>query len=164
MIRKNKHTFKRKWGQNFLVDKNLLKKITDTINPNEKDSIVEIGPGEGALTEYIFSKVKEMAVVEIDPILIELLHSREEFNGLKIINSDILTQQIDSLPINNPVRIVGNIPYNITSPILQLIAPLFVFITHFLLMKTLGIQKIFVPKIGLADGMVKRLIESKIKF
>ena len=118
MIRKNKHIFKKKWGQNFLVDKNLLKKIADTINPNEKDSIVEIGPGEGALTEYIFSKVKEMAVVEIDPILIQLLHSREEFNGLKIIYSDILTQQIDSLPIKNPVRIVGNIPYNITSPII----------------------------------------------
>ena len=54
MIRKNKHTFKRKWGQNFLVDKNLLKKIADTINPNEKDSIVEIGPGEGAYGTYIF--------------------------------------------------------------------------------------------------------------
>ena len=62
---------------------------------------------------------KEMVVVEIDPILIELLHSREDFSGLKIINSDILTQQIDSLPINNPVRIVGNIPYNITSPIIS---------------------------------------------
>ena len=88
------------------------------INPKEEDSIVEIGPGEGALTEQIFSKVKEMAVVEIDPILIELLHRRKDFSGLKIINSDILTQQIDSLPINNPVRIVGNIPYNITSPII----------------------------------------------
>ena len=118
MIRKNNHTHRRKWGQNFLVDKNLLKKIADTINPNEEDSIVEIGPGEGALTEYIFSRVKEMVVVEIDPVLIEILHGREDFSGLKIINSDILTQQIDSLPIKNPVRIVGNIPYNITSPII----------------------------------------------
>ena len=118
MIRKNNHTFRRKWGQNFLVDKNILKKIASTINPKEEDSIVEIGPGEGALTEHIFSKVKEMVVVEIDPILIELLHSRKDFSGLKIINSDILTQQIDSLPINKPVRIVGNIPYNITSPII----------------------------------------------
>ena len=118
MIRKNNHTFKRRWGQNFLDDKNILKKIASTINPKDKDSIVEIGPGEGALTEQIFSKVKEMAVVEIDPVLIEILHNREDLSGLKIINSDILIQQIDSLPINNPVRIVGNIPYNIPSPII----------------------------------------------
>ncbi len=118
MIRKKNHTFRRKWGQNFLVDKNLLKKVANRINPKEEDSIVEIGPGEGALTGYIFSKVKEMAVVEIDPVLIEILHGREDFSGLKIINSDILTQKIDDLPIKKPVRIVGNIPYNITSPII----------------------------------------------
>ncbi len=118
MIKNKHHPFRKKWGQNFLVDKNLLEKIARTIDPQKNDSIIEIGPGEGALTQHIFSKVKEMLAIEIDPLLIETLINRKEFSGLKVINSDILLQDIESLSINSPVRVIGNIPYNITSSII----------------------------------------------
>ncbi len=65
------HPFRKKWGQNFLVDNNLLKKIVRTINPKSDNYILEIGPGEGALSEKILPIVKEMVGVEIDPLLIE---------------------------------------------------------------------------------------------
>ena len=118
MNKEYNHPFRKKWGQNFLVDKNLLEKIVRTINPNKKDFILEIGPGEGALTCYIISKVNDMLAIEIDPLLITTLNNRKDLKGLKIINSDILLIDIDSLPIKNPVRIIGNIPYNITSLII----------------------------------------------
>jgi len=114
---KYSHPFRKKWGQNFLNDKNLLDKIVRTVNPQGKDSILEIGPGEGALTEKVLPKSKEMVSVEIDPLLIERLNQNPSFEKLKIIQGDVLLQDIDSLPISNPVRVIGNIPYNITSPI-----------------------------------------------
>ena len=118
MIKNKYHPFRKKWGQNFLVDKNLLERIARTIDPKKNDSFLEIGPGEGALTQHIFSKAKEMLAIEIDPLLIETLKNRKDFFGLKVINSDILKQDIESLPLNNPVRVIGNIPYNITSSII----------------------------------------------
>ncbi len=118
MIKKKRHPFRKRWGQNFLVDKNLLEKIARVINPKENDCFIEIGPGEGSLTKYIFPKVKEMLVIEIDPLLIKTLDDQKDLYGLKIINSNILIEDIKFLPIQNPVRIIGNIPYNITSPII----------------------------------------------
>ena len=84
MIDKTQHPFRKKWGQNFLTDKNLLRKIVRTILPQPGDSILEIGPGEGVLTEKILPEVKEMAAVEIDPILISHLMNRSDFDSLKI--------------------------------------------------------------------------------
>jgi len=115
---KTQHPFRKKWGQNFLTDKNLLGKIVRTVLPQPGDSILEIGPGEGALSEKILPEVKEMVVIEIDPMLIDHLMNRSDFDGLKIIQGDILLQNITDLPISNPVRVIGNIPYNITSPII----------------------------------------------
>ena len=117
MIKKYTHPFRKKWGQNFLADKNLLEKIVKMVDPKKEDSILEIGPGEGALTEKIFPKVKEMASVEIDPMLVTKLNSNSLLKKLKLIHGDILLQDINNLHISNPVRVVGNIPYNITSPI-----------------------------------------------
>ena len=62
-----------KWGQNFVVDKNLIKRIVDNISPNKKDNFLEIGPGDGSLTRQIYPHVNEMDVVEIDPLLIKKL-------------------------------------------------------------------------------------------
>ena len=117
MVNKN-HSFRKKWGQNFLADPNLLKRITRTIDPRPDDLILEIGPGEGVLTEKILSKVKAMVAVEVDPLLIKYLQDQTELQDLIIIHGDILLQQIDEMPIENPVRVIGNIPYNITSPII----------------------------------------------
>ena len=112
------HPFRKKWGQNFLVDNNLLKKIVRTINPKSDNCILEIGPGEGALSERIFPIVKEMVGVEIDPLLIEKLKIHDKLKDLIIIKGDVLLYEIDKLPISNPVRVIGNIPYNITTPII----------------------------------------------
>ena len=118
MSKKIDHPFRKRWGQNFLVDRNLLEKIVRTIDPKKSDSILEIGPGEGALTELIFHKVKEMVAIEIDPMLIEHLKNRESLKGLNIVHGDVLLQDIENLPVKNLVRVIGNIPYNITSPII----------------------------------------------
>jgi|TARA_Y100001947_G_C10326443_1_gene298712 16S rRNA (adenine1518-N6/adenine1519-N6)-dimethyltransferase len=117
VVNKN-HSFRKKWGQNFLADSNLLKRITNTVDPQPEDFILEIGPGEGALTEKILPMVKAMAAIEIDPLLIQHLEDQPELKDLIIIDGDILLQEIDEIPIKTPVRIIGNIPYNITSPII----------------------------------------------
>ena len=118
MSKKTDHPFRKRWGQNFLADRNLLDKIVRTIDPKKSDSILEIGPGEGALTELIYPIVKEMVAIEIDPMLIEHLKNRESLKGLNIVHGDVLFQDIESLPVKNLVRVIGNIPYNITSPII----------------------------------------------
>ena len=117
-MKKNSHPFRKKWGQNFLTDSNLLDRIVRTVEPQKNDNFLEIGPGDGSLTELIFPKVKKMVVVEIDPLLIKHLSIRSDLDGLHIIHGDILLQDIEDLPIEEPVRIVGNIPYNITSSII----------------------------------------------
>ena len=112
------YPFRKRWGQNFLADTNLLDKIARTIGPRSSDHFLEIGPGEGALTERIFPYVEEMAVVEIDPLLVKELKNKPIFNGMDVIQGDILLEDIDGMPVNDPVRVIGNIPYNITSPII----------------------------------------------
>ncbi len=112
------HPFRKKWGQNFLTDTNVLDRIVRTVHPQKEDSILEIGPGDGLLTEKIFPNVKDMAAIEIDPLLIKHLSIRSDLKGLHIVPGDVLLQDIETIPIKNPVRVVGNIPYNITSPII----------------------------------------------
>ena len=108
---------KKKWGQNFLVDNNLLEKIIKTINIKDTEHVLEIGPGQGALSEKLVDVAKSLSMVEIDPDLIERLKVHEKLSGLTIINQDILKVDLESLSIDSPV-VVGNIPYNITSPII----------------------------------------------
>ncbi|MEE8335208.1 MAG: 16S rRNA (adenine(1518)-N(6)/adenine(1519)-N(6))-dimethyltransferase RsmA [Candidatus Neomarinimicrobiota bacterium] len=113
-----KHTFRKKWGQNFLRDMNLLNRIVETVKIKPGDNVLEIGPGEGILTEKIINRAAEMAAIEIDPWLIVHLQNRSELNKCHFLQQDILKSELFSLPISKPVRIIGNIPYNITSPIL----------------------------------------------
>ena len=112
------HPFRKKWGQNFLADTNLLDKLVRTIAPQSSDNFLEIGPGEAALTNQIFPKINSLVSIEIDPLLVRVLRSKTSLSGIKIIHGDILNQNIQELPSRNPVRIFGNIPYNITSPII----------------------------------------------
>ncbi|MFQ6614781.1 MAG: 16S rRNA (adenine(1518)-N(6)/adenine(1519)-N(6))-dimethyltransferase RsmA, partial [Fidelibacterota bacterium] len=88
------------------------------IDPRPEDRILEIGPGEGALTEQLRPLADKLAVIEIDPLLIQHLKSRLDFSTVHIIHGDVLFLELPSLPVDLPVRIMGNIPYNITSPIL----------------------------------------------
>ena len=118
MINKETHSFRKKWGQNFLIDPNIVKKIYRTIDPIDSDNILEIGPGEGVLTKIILPEVNKMVSIEIDPVLVNTLNNSIVLRKLKVVNKDILKTNIYDLDIDNPVRVIGNIPYNITSKII----------------------------------------------
>ncbi len=107
---------KKKYGQHFLIDKNITKKIIKAISPLAEDFIVEIGPGKGALTEELYRHSKNLVLVEIDNELIEEL--RNKFPDIRIINKDILDCDFSSEFFDSKFRIVGNIPYYITSQII----------------------------------------------
>jgi len=108
----------KRFGQNYLKDQNILKKIAAQIDPASEDVILEIGPGNGALTEYIYGKTKNFYAVEIDKRVIDDLQSR--FPDLKIIRDDFLKIDLNSFTGTDKkkIRIIGNIPYNLTSPII----------------------------------------------
>ena len=118
MINKETHSFRKKWGQNFLIDPNIVKKIYRTIGPIYSDNILEIGSGEGVLTKIILPEVNKMVSIEIDPVLVNKLNNSNRLKKLKVVNKDILKTNIYDLNIDNPVRVIGNIPYNITSQII----------------------------------------------
>ena len=118
MINKETHSFRKKWGQNFLIDPNIVKKIYRTIEPIDSDNILEIGPGEGVLTKIILPEVNKMVSIEIDPVLVNKLNNSNQLKKLKVVKKDILKTNIYDLDIDNPVRVIGNIPYNITSQII----------------------------------------------
>jgi len=118
LINKETHSFRKKWGQNFLIDPNIVKKIYRTIDPIDSDNILEIGPGEGVLTKIILPEVNKMVSIEIDPVLVNKLNNSNLLKKLKVVNKDILKTNIYDLDIDNPVRVIGNIPYNITSQII----------------------------------------------
>jgi len=118
LINKETHSFRKKWGQNFLIDPNIVKKIYRTIEPIDSDNILEIGPGEGVLTKIILPEVNKMVSIEIDPVLVNKLNNSNQLKKLKVVNKDILKTNIYDLDIDNPVKIIGNIPYNITSQII----------------------------------------------
>jgi 16S rRNA (adenine1518-N6/adenine1519-N6)-dimethyltransferase len=108
---------KKRFGQNFLQDENILNKIVREINPQLDDLIIEIGPGYGALTQKILSSTENLISVEIDDELASSL--KERFPDLHLINEDFLETDLSNLPKDGKkLRVVGNIPYNITSPIL----------------------------------------------
>jgi 16S rRNA (adenine1518-N6/adenine1519-N6)-dimethyltransferase len=108
----------KQFGQNYLTDKNILKKIADEIDPQPEDNLVEIGPGTGALTGFLYPFNKDMTAVEIDTRVTEEL--KERFPGINILQEDFLGTDLTSLYAykKQKIRIAGNIPYNITSPII----------------------------------------------
>jgi len=108
---------KKRFGQNFLQDENILNNIVKEINPQPDDAIIEIGPGYGALTKKLISGTKNLIAVEIDNELVKVI--KERFPQLHLINEDFLETDLLKLTSQEKkLRIVGNIPYNITSPIL----------------------------------------------
>jgi 16S rRNA (adenine1518-N6/adenine1519-N6)-dimethyltransferase len=106
---------RKRFGQNFLVDRNYIHKIVDAVAPRENDHIIEVGPGRGALTEALVESRCSLTVVEIDRDLAAQL--REQFESLDIIEADILDIDPDTL-LHGQTRLVGNLPYNISTPLL----------------------------------------------
>ncbi len=108
---------KKSLGQHFLVDKNILKQIVDLGNINNRDIVIEVGPGTGNLTEYILLKnPKKLITIEKDNNLSKLLQKKFE-KRITIINEDILNIKLDNFS-KNKIIIFGNLPYNVSSQIL----------------------------------------------
>ena len=105
---------KKKWGQNFLIDKNICNKIVSSFKLKSTDSVLEIGPGKGAITDLLAQKAKKVIGIEIDSNLCEILN-RKNIPNLEIINEDILKIDTNKYPSK---IIVGNLPYYITTPII----------------------------------------------
>jgi len=109
------HPYRKKWGQNFLRDPNIITKIIDCLQIDNKDVILEIGPGDGALTDQLSEKAHHIHGVEIDPLLIKRLMEKQH-NNVSLYEANILEWDFSILPEN--IKIVGNLPYYISSPIL----------------------------------------------
>ena len=108
--------YKKNLGQHFLKDQNIVDKLVRYINPSQNDEIIEIGPGEGIMTKSIIKKVRKMILIEKDIDLIENLKNNfSEYNS-SIINIDFLKYNLDGL--NKPMRIIGNLPYNISTEVI----------------------------------------------
>jgi 16S rRNA (adenine1518-N6/adenine1519-N6)-dimethyltransferase len=108
----------KKFGQNYLTDSNIIKKIISEISPKPNDNLIEIGPGLGALTGKLIETIPNFTSIEIDKRVISEL--RLKYPGLNLINDDFLNFNLNEIVKNKneKLRIVGNIPYNLTSPIL----------------------------------------------
>lgn len=141
----------KKFGQNYLKDQNILNKIADVISPQQNDNIVEIGPGTGALTEKLVKSQCRLTSVEIDNRVIDDL--KNEFPDVNIIENDFLKTDLQPLLRNSEdkLRIVGNIPYNLTSPILFKMIANNSIILDSVLMVQLEVAKRMTAKPGIKD-------------
>jgi 16S rRNA (adenine1518-N6/adenine1519-N6)-dimethyltransferase len=112
-----KHIPKKRFGQNFLSDGDIIRSLVEAIHPQPDDLMVEIGPGLGALTQPLLQKLKHLHVVELDRDIIAWMHQQYAKNNITVHYSDALKFDF-SLLGNNNLRVVGNLPYNISTPIL----------------------------------------------
>ncbi len=124
VIKKHDFRFQKKYGQNFLIDANILQKIVDAAQITKEDYIVEIGPGIGTMTQYLAESAGGVAAVEIDKNLIPILkETLSEYGNVSIMNEDILKMDIKRLAeeknSGRPVKVVANLPYYITTPIIM---------------------------------------------
>ncbi|MBK1680647.1 16S rRNA (adenine(1518)-N(6)/adenine(1519)-N(6))-dimethyltransferase RsmA [Rhodocyclus tenuis] len=114
------HRARKRFGQNFLVDRGLIGDIVNAVAPRREDCVVEIGPGLGALTEPLLARVDHLHVVEIDRDLVARLRRRFPAERLTVNEGDALSFDFASLPraAGSHLKIVGNLPYNISTPLL----------------------------------------------
>ncbi len=119
MSRKPGHQARKRFGQNFLHDPGVIERIVRSINPQPDDAMVEIGPGLGALTEEILAATPNLDVVELDRDLIPILRTKFfNYPGFKVHEADALKFDFSELVKDKPLRIVGNLPYNISTPLI----------------------------------------------
>lgn len=124
IINKYSFAFQKKFGQNFLIDSNVLESIIRGAEITKDDFVLEIGPGIGTMTQYLCEAARQVVVVEIDKMLIPILEDTlSEYDNVEVINQDVLKVDIKSLAEekNNgkPIKVVANLPYYITTPIIM---------------------------------------------
>ncbi|HEN2955867.1 TPA: 16S rRNA (adenine(1518)-N(6)/adenine(1519)-N(6))-dimethyltransferase RsmA [Streptococcus agalactiae] len=125
ILERHGFTFKKSFGQNFLTDTNILQKIVDTAEIDKGVNVIEIGPGIGALTEFLAENAAEVMAFEIDDRLIPILAGTlARFDNVQVVNQDILKADLQTQiqAFKNPdlpIKVVANLPYYITTPILM---------------------------------------------
>lgn len=125
ILERHGFTFKKSFGQNFLTDTNILQKIVDTAEIDKTVNVIEIGPGIGALTEFLAENAAEVMAFEIDDRLVPILaDTLRDFDNIKVVNEDILKSDLQTrikefANPDLPIKVVANLPYYITTPILM---------------------------------------------
>ena len=124
VIQKYEFAFQKKFGQNFLIDTHVLDKIISAAEITKDDLVVEIGPGIGTMTQYLACAAREVVAIEIDKMLIPILQETlSAYDNVTIINEDVLKVDLNKLAEEKnggrPVKVVANLPYYITTPIIM---------------------------------------------
>ena len=124
ILKKYDFTFQKKFGQNFLIDTHVLEKIVDAADIGKDDLVLEIGPGIGTVTQYLCEAARQVIAVEIDRKLIKILKDTlSAYDNVEVINEDILKVDIAALVEEKnggkPIKVVSNLPYYITTPIIM---------------------------------------------
>lgn len=124
VLQKYKFAFQKRFGQNFLIDTHVLEKIIAASQITKEDFVLEIGPGIGTMTQYLAEYAREVAAVEIDNTLIPILKDTlKDWDNVTVINDDILKVDIRKLALEKnggkPIKVVANLPYYITTPIIM---------------------------------------------
>ena len=124
VLQKYSFNFQKKFGQNFLIDEHILEKIVDSAELTKEDCVLEIGPGIGTMTQYLAERAGSVIAVEIDKALIPILKDTlSDYDNVTILNEDILKVDIAALVEEKnggrPIKVVANLPYYITTPIVM---------------------------------------------
>lgn len=124
VLQKYHFNFQKKFGQNFLIDTHVLEKIIESAEITQDDLVLEVGPGIGTMTQYLCENAREVIAVEIDKNLIPILaDTLSEYDNVTVINEDILKVDIKKLAEERnggkPIKVVANLPYYITTPIIM---------------------------------------------
>ena len=124
ILQKYDFVFQKRFGQNFLIDTHVLEKIINAAQITKDDFVVEIGPGIGTMTQYLAEAAREVAAIEIDDALIPILEDTlKDWNNVTIIHNDVLKTNLKKLAEEKnggrPVKVVANLPYYITTPIIM---------------------------------------------
>lgn len=116
-----KHVAKKRFGQNFLTDQSIITSLVDAINPQKYETIVEIGPGLGALTKPLLGKIPILHTVEIDRDIVSWMqteYAKPAYANNKVIIHNVDALKFDFASLGDKIRVTGNLPYNISTPIL----------------------------------------------
>ena len=124
ILNKYKFVFQKRYGQNFLIDEHVLGKIIRSAGITEEDFVIEIGPGIGTLTQYLAASAREVAAIEIDDALIPILEDTlSGYDNVTVIHDDVLKVDLTRLAEEKnggrPMKVVANLPYYITTPIIM---------------------------------------------
>ena len=120
VIKENNFTFRKNYGQNFLIDSHVIDKIIAAAEIDKSTKVLEIGPGIGTLTQYLAEAAESVTAVEIDDKLIPILEKTlDDYDNVNVIHGDILKQDIGAIFGGEPFKIVANLPYYITTPIIM---------------------------------------------